>query len=79
MAFKSAIVDRMHQVASTALPTDEQSPEVEEASSPPSPPLSPRCALNQKFCGLSSREGEVTRFVAKGKSIHAIAYELVVG
>lgn len=62
-----------------ALPTDEQSPEAEGASSPPSAPLSPRRALKQKFGGLAAREREVTRFVAQGKSNHAIANELVVG
>ena len=64
-----------------ALPTDAQSPKVEaeEASSPPSPPLSPRRALKQKFGGLTSRDGEVARLVAQGKSNRAIADELVVG
>ena len=48
-------------------------------SSPPSPPLSPRRALKQHFGGLTSREREVARLVAQGKSNRAIADELVVG
>jgi DNA-binding CsgD family transcriptional regulator/tetratricopeptide (TPR) repeat protein len=48
-------------------------------SSPPSPPLSPRRALKQHFGGLTTREREVARLVAQGKSNRAIAEELVVG
>jgi predicted ATPase/DNA-binding CsgD family transcriptional regulator len=48
-------------------------------SSPPSPALSPRRAIKQKFGGLTSREREVARLVAQGKSNRAIADELVVG
>ncbi len=48
-------------------------------SSPPSPRLSPRRALQQHFGGLTSREREVARMVAQGKSNRAIADELVVG
>jgi len=48
-------------------------------SSPPSPALSPRRALKQHFGGLTSREREVARLVAQGKSNRAIAEELVVG
>jgi predicted ATPase/DNA-binding CsgD family transcriptional regulator len=48
-------------------------------SSPPSPPLSPRRALQQQFGGLTSREREVARLVAQGKSNRAIADELIVG
>ena len=48
-------------------------------SSPASPPLSPRRALKQHFGGLTSREREVARLVAQGKSNRAIADELVVG
>jgi len=74
-------------VTKDALPTDEQSLEVdaEEASSsgtvspPPSPSLSPRRTLNEKFGGLTSREREVARLVAQGKPNRAIAEELVVG
>jgi DNA-binding CsgD family transcriptional regulator len=73
-----------------ALPTDAKPPEAnaEEASSfilsdalssPPSPPLSPRRALKQQFGGLTSREREVARLVAQGKSNRAIADELIVG
>jgi DNA-binding NarL/FixJ family response regulator len=70
-----------------ALPTDAQSLEVDAEevsssgalSSPPSPPLSPRRALKQHFGGLTSREREVARLVAQGKSNRAIADELVVG
>jgi DNA-binding NarL/FixJ family response regulator len=45
----------------------------------PSPALSPRRALQQHFGGLTSREREVARLVAQGKSNRAIAEELVVG
>jgi predicted ATPase/DNA-binding CsgD family transcriptional regulator len=45
----------------------------------PSPPLSPRHATKQQFGGLTSRECEVARLVAQGKSNRAIAEELVVG
>jgi len=45
----------------------------------PSPPLSPRYAMKQQFGGLTSREREVARLVAQGKSNRAIAEELVVG
>ncbi len=48
-------------------------------SSPPSPPPSPRRALQQHFGGLTSREREVARLVAQGKSNRATAEELVVG
>jgi DNA-binding NarL/FixJ family response regulator len=48
-------------------------------SSPPSPPLSPRRAMKQHFGGLTTREREVARLVAQGKSNRAIAEELVVG
>ncbi len=48
-------------------------------SSPPSPPLSPQRALKQHFGGLTTREREVARLVAQGKSNRAIADELVVG
>jgi predicted ATPase/DNA-binding CsgD family transcriptional regulator len=58
--------------ASSALPPD-------AFSSPPSPPLSPRRALQQQFGGLTSREREVARLVAQGKSNRAIANELIVG
>jgi predicted ATPase/DNA-binding CsgD family transcriptional regulator len=58
--------------ASSALPPD-------AFSSPPSPPLSPRRALQQQFGGLTSREREVARLVAQGKSNRAIADELIVG
>ena len=58
--------------ASSALPPD-------AFSSPPSPPLSPRHALQQQFGGLTSREREVARLVAQGKSNRAIADELIVG
>jgi predicted ATPase/DNA-binding CsgD family transcriptional regulator len=69
------------------LPTEASPPEAceEEALSfaPPgtlsSPPLSPRRALKQHFGGLTSREREVARLVAQGKSNRAIADELVVG
>ena len=44
-----------------------------------SPPLSPSRALKQHFGGLTSREREVARLVAQGKSNRAIADELVVG
>jgi ATP/maltotriose-dependent transcriptional regulator MalT len=47
--------------------------------SPPSPPLSPQRAAKQRFGGLTSREREVARLVAQGKSNRAIADELVVG
>ena len=47
--------------------------------SSPSQPLSPRRALKQQFGGLTSREREVARLVAQGKSNRAIADELVVG
>ncbi len=56
-----------------------------EASSNPPPgllssrPLSPRRALKQQFGGLTSREREVARLVAQGKSNRTIADELVVG
>jgi DNA-binding CsgD family transcriptional regulator/tetratricopeptide (TPR) repeat protein len=56
-----------------------------EASSNPPPgllssrPLSPSRALKQQFGGLTSREREVARLVAQGKSNRAIADELVVG
>jgi predicted ATPase/DNA-binding CsgD family transcriptional regulator len=58
--------------ASSTLPPD-------AFSSPPSPPLSPRRALQQQFGGLTSREREVARLVAQGKSNRAIADELIVG
>lgn len=58
--------------ASSALPPD-------AFSSPPSPPLSPRHALQQQFGGLTSREREVAGLVAQGKSNRAIADELIVG
>ncbi len=45
----------------------------------PTKPLSPRRALKQQFGGLTSRECEVARLVAQGKSNRAIADELVVG
>ena len=69
------------------LPTGTAEPQAngEDASSdlPPgalsSPPLSPRRALKQQFGGLTSREREVARLVAQGKSNRAIADELVVG
>ncbi len=48
-------------------------------SAQPSPPLSPRRALQQHFGGLTSREREVARLVARGKTNRAIADELVVG
>ena len=48
-------------------------------SSPPSLPLSPRRAMKQHFGGLTSRERDVARLVAQGKSNRAIADELVVG
>ncbi len=48
-------------------------------SSAPSPLLSPRRALQQQFGGLTSREREVARLVAQGKSNRAIADELAVG
>ena len=48
-------------------------------SSPPSPALSPRRAMKQQFGGLTTREREVARLVAQGKSNRAIAEELVVG
>jgi len=48
-------------------------------SSQPSPALSPRRAQQQHFGGLTSREREVARLVAQGKSNRAIADELVVG
>jgi DNA-binding CsgD family transcriptional regulator len=48
-------------------------------SSLPSPPLSPRRAMQQHFGGLTPREREVARLVAQGKSNRAIADELVVG
>jgi predicted ATPase/DNA-binding CsgD family transcriptional regulator len=41
--------------------------------------LSPRRALKQHFGGLTSREREVARLVAQGKSNRAIADELVLG
>ena len=41
--------------------------------------LSPRRALKQHFGGLTSREREVARLVAQGKSNRAIADELIVG
>ncbi len=56
-----------------------------EASSNPPPgllssrPLSPRRALKQQFGGLTSREREVARLVAQGKSNRTLADELVVG
>ena len=56
-----------------------------EASSNPPPgllssrPLSPRRVLKQQFGGLTSREREVARLVAQGKSNRTIADELVVG
>jgi predicted ATPase/DNA-binding CsgD family transcriptional regulator len=73
-----------------AVSTDAKPPEanVEEASSfilpgtlssPPFPPLSPRRVLKQQFGGLTSREREVARLVAQGKSNRAIADELIVG
>ena len=72
------------------LPTDAKPPEAnteetlsfilpDALSSPPSPPLSPRRALKQQFGGLTSREREVARLVAQGKSNRAIADELIVG
>ncbi len=77
-------------VTKDALPTDVKPPEANQEdassdltpgvlSSPPSPPLSPRRALQQQFGGLTSREREVARLVAQGKSNRAIADELVVG
>jgi predicted ATPase len=48
-------------------------------SSQPPPALSHRRALKQHFGGLTSREREVARLVAQGKSNRAIADELVVG
>jgi len=48
-------------------------------SSPPFPLLSPRRALKQHFGGLTTREREVARLVAQGKSNRVIADELVVG
>ncbi len=73
-----------------ALPTDAKPPEPNQAdassdlppgtlSSAPSPPLSPRRAMQRQFGGLTSREREVARLVAQGKSNRAIADELVVG
>ena len=64
--------DELPTEASSALPPD-------AFSSPPSPPLSPRHALQQQFGGLTSREREVARLVAQGKSNRAIADELIVG
>jgi predicted ATPase/DNA-binding CsgD family transcriptional regulator/Tfp pilus assembly protein PilF len=58
--------------ASSNLPPGALSPQ-------PSPPLSPRRALKQQFGGLTTREREVARLVAQGKSNRAIADELVVG
>ncbi len=48
-------------------------------SAQPSPASSPRRAMKQHFGGLTSREREVARLVAQGKSNRAIADELVVG
>jgi DNA-binding NarL/FixJ family response regulator len=61
--------------------TVQQHPRLSAAaqSQPPSPPPSPRRALQQHFGGLTSREREVARLVAQGKSNRAIAEELVVG
>jgi len=48
-------------------------------SSQPPRALSARRALKQHFGGLTSREREVARLVAQGKSNRAIADELIVG
>ncbi len=62
-----------------AATVQQQTNEDAALSSPPSPPPSPRRALQQHFGGLTSREREVARLVAQGKSNRAIAEELVVG
>jgi predicted ATPase/DNA-binding CsgD family transcriptional regulator len=88
MPLEQAIVQALE--TKDEIPTDAKSREAnrEDASfdlppdafsSPPSPPLSPRRALQQQFGGLTSREREVAGLVAQGKSNRAIADELIVG
>jgi predicted ATPase/DNA-binding CsgD family transcriptional regulator len=83
MSLAQAIVQAGEMKESPLVGTAQQA-NAEDALShlPPgvlSSPPSPRRTLKQQFGGLTSREREVARLVAQGKSNRAIADELVVG
>jgi ATP/maltotriose-dependent transcriptional regulator MalT len=83
MPLEQAIAQAVETKETLQAATVQQASEEASSELPPgvlsSPPLSPRRALQQHFGGLTSREREVARLVAQGKSNRAIADELVVG
>ncbi len=88
MELSQAIAEALSTPDEPPTATKFQQMNEEEASSMVSPStpspqspraLSPRRALKQHFGGLTSREREVARLVAQGKSNRTIADELVIG